>query len=86
MYRIELVRQAEKQLAKIYRSDRRLYERFLDAFESIRRNPALGKPLKQNLKGLQSYRIGSYRILYEVHHGLLRILIIDLGHRKDIYQ
>ncbi|MBI4386471.1 MAG: type II toxin-antitoxin system RelE/ParE family toxin [Elusimicrobia bacterium] len=86
MYRIELARHAEKQIEKIYRADRRLYERFLEAFEDIRRYPSIGKPLKHDLKCLRSHRLGSYRILYQVHQGRLLILIIDLGHRREIYQ
>ena len=86
MYKIELSRQAGKDLEKVYRSDRKLYRRFLNAFESISRNPAEGKALHGELKGLMSYRMGSYRILYETHHRQLLVVVIDLGHRRNIYQ
>ena len=85
MYRLELSRQAEDALAAVFRSDRSLYGRFLKAFESIARDPAQGKPLHGQLRGLSSYRMGSYRILYETHHHRLLVVIIDLGHRKGIY-
>lgn len=45
-----------------------------------------GKPLHGALKGLWSYRFGSYRILYEVRHGELLVIVIDLGHRREIYK
>ena len=86
MYRVEFVREAEKQLEKIYRADRRLYERFLTVFEDLRKDPSLGKPLKHDLKGLHSYRLGSYRIVYQIHQSQLLVVIIDLGHRKEIYR
>ena len=85
-YKVEFTRQAEKEFEQIYRSDRTLYRRFLNAFDFISKDPVQGKPLHGQLKGLYSYRLGSYRILYEIHHGKLLVIIIDLGHRKEIYR
>jgi len=31
-------------------------------------------------------RIGDYRIVYEIHDDVLLILIVKIGHRKDIYK
>lgn len=45
-----------------------------------------GKPLAGNLKGLWRYRIGDYRLLVEISNGVLTILFISIGHRKDIYK
>ena len=86
MYQIELTRHAEKQLAKIHRADRHLYEKFLSALTEIGQSPDLGKPLKEQLKGLRSYRLGSYRIIYEIKRQRLLIVVIDLGHRREIYR
>jgi mRNA interferase RelE/StbE len=30
-------------------------------------------------------RSGNYRIIYEIHDAVLLVLIVDVGHRKDIY-
>lgn len=87
MHRVELSRQAEKDLEKVFRSDKKLYQRFINALQAISVKPMdEGKPLHGELKGLRSYRFGSYRILYEVRHGQLLVIIIDLGHRRDIYK
>ena len=86
MYKIEVGRQAAKDLEKVYRSDRTLYQRFLNAFSSIANDPSEGKALHGDLRGLNSYRFGSYRILYEIRHKQLIVVIIDLGHRRDIYK
>lgn len=42
----------------------------------------------KKLKGRDAFRIrvGNYRIIYEIFETELLIDIIDLGHRKDIYQ
>ena len=85
MFRVEVGRQAAKDLGKVYRSDRTLYQRFLNAFEAIAKDPTEGKALHGDLRGLMSYRFGSYRILYEVRRKQLLVIIVDLGHRRDIY-
>ena len=80
-------RQAEKDLERVFRADKKLYQRFISSFQVIARNPMEeGKPLHGELKGLRSYRFGSYRILYEVWHGALLVFVIDLGHRREIYK
>ena len=86
MHRVEFTRQAAKDLEAVFRSERKLYQRFLAAFDAIARDPAQGKPLHGELRGLLSHQMGSYRILYEVHHGKLLVIVIDLGHRRDIYR
>ncbi len=42
----------------------------------------------KKLKGRAGYRIrvGDYRIIYEIEDNILRVIVIDLGHRKDIYR
>ncbi|MBI2384915.1 MAG: type II toxin-antitoxin system RelE/ParE family toxin [Elusimicrobia bacterium] len=87
MYKVELSRQAEKDLERVFRSDKKLYQRFVAALGTIARDPiAEGKPLHGELKGLRSHRFGSYRILYEIRRGELLVLVIDLGHRRGIYE
>lgn len=86
MHRIELSKPAAKELEKVFRSDRKLYARFLDAFDAIAKEPQLGKPLQGKLKGLMSHRMGSYRILYETRQDRLLVIVVDLGHRREIYE
>jgi mRNA interferase RelE/StbE len=42
----------------------------------------------KKLKGRKGYRIrvGDYRVIYEIGDNVLRVIVIDLGHRKDIYR
>lgn len=42
----------------------------------------------KKLKGRKGYRIrvGDYRVIYEIFDGILLIDVIDLGHRKEIYE
>ena len=63
-----------------------LYQRVVRVFDELCLHPFLGKPLKGELKGRYSYRIGNYRIIYRIEHRRLVIIIIDIGHRRDIYR
>ena len=38
------------------------------------------------LNGVLRVRVGDYRIIYEVHDDQLVILVIDVGHRREIYR
>jgi mRNA interferase RelE/StbE len=31
-------------------------------------------------------RVGKYRIVYQVHRGVLLVLVLTVGHRKDVYR
>ena len=45
-------------------------------------------PKAKKLSGRDGYRIrvGDYRIIYEIQKNLLVVLVIDIGHRREIYR
>lgn len=46
--------------------------------------PAGYKKLK-GFKAMYRIRIGDYRVIYTVHHQIITIEILKIGHRKDVY-
>lgn len=42
----------------------------------------------KKLSGLKYYRIrvGDYRVIYDIHDGKLTILVVEVGHRREIYR
>ena len=54
--------------------------------DSLKENPKIGIPLTGNLAGLWKLRIGDYRAIYQIKNEELIILILRLGHRKNIYE
>jgi len=46
----------------------------------------IGFPLKGKLSGLWKYRIGDYRLVCHIEQKECKILIISVGHRKNIYK
>ena len=85
-YRIELTRQAEKSFSLIMKSQPKIGVRIANAIDTIASNPTVGVSLKGTLKGLNKYRVGPYRIIYEIHRARLLVVVIDIGHRKEIYR
>ena len=46
----------------------------------------VGKPLRRELTGIWSARRGSYRVLYEIDDERLRVVVLRIDHRADIYR
>ena len=83
-YSIEISRTAEKQLKELPSDDRR---------RVARRMVALGDdPYPPGSRKLTGYddvfriRVGTYRVLYSVEGRRLTIIILKIGHRKDVYR
>ena len=83
-YRIEVKKSAAKSLRKIPKADQK---RIADKIDSLAENPP--NPDTTKMKGNNPFhkvRVGDYRIVYEIHEAVLSILIVKIGHRKDIYK
>ena len=83
-YRIEVKRSAAKALKKIPKPDRRRISEKIDSLAE-----ELPSPESTKLKGENPFhriRVGDYRIIYEIQDEVLVILIVKVGHRKDIYR
>ncbi len=44
-----------------------------------------GKPLSRELAGLWRYRIRNYRVICNIEDNKLIVLVLRVGHRKDVY-
>jgi len=83
-YRIEFKRSAAKVLKKFPKPDRR---RIRDKIDSFAEN--LPDPITTKMKGDNPFhrvRVGDYRIIYEIHEDTLIILVLKIGHRKEVYR
>ena len=83
-YRIEFKRSAAKALRKIPKSDQK---RIADKIDSLSEN--LPDPVITKMKGDNPFhriRVGDYRIIYEIHEDILLIVILKIGHRKEVYR
>jgi len=63
-----------------------LKKKIRSALEEIQKDPYMGKLLRDELKGLRSFRVSRYRIVYHVYLNRIEIQIIDIGPRNIIYE
>ncbi|MFA5173580.1 MAG: type II toxin-antitoxin system RelE/ParE family toxin [Candidatus Pacearchaeota archaeon] len=82
MYQLNFDRDALSSLKKLKRGEQ---ENLLQRIDKLKENPYLGKRLSGNLFGLWRLRVDKYRILYKIVEDKLIIVILDIGHRKDVY-
>ncbi len=62
-------------------------KRRLDSvIRNLQVNPHLGKPLRGELSGKWSLRIGDYRIIYVIYEHEKTIMLYDVRHRKVAYR
>lgn len=83
--KVSITKTAKKSLEKL---DNNIQKRILDFLSDLEtlENPRIkGKPLKWELKEYWHYRVGDYRILSKIIDNELIIMVIDIGHRKNIY-
>ncbi len=87
-YTIELTPAAEKTLLKLAKKDRAVMVRIDRAILSLSDNPAPpnSKQLVGDVSNLYRLRVGGYRIIYRVDGGKLVVLVVHVGHRKDVYR
>ncbi|WP_111629137.1 type II toxin-antitoxin system RelE family toxin [Larkinella arboricola] len=82
MYQLQISNRVTKALEKL---PDEVYIRLREAIKALADNPRPSGCKK--LKGRKGYRIrvGDYRVVYEINDGILVVLIIDVGHRREIY-
>lgn len=56
------------------------------ALQAILIDPQSGKPLKEELEGLQSFKVGKFRVVYKTAKDKGAIEIAAIGPRKTIYE
>jgi mRNA interferase RelE/StbE len=82
-YSIKIKTSALKALARIPKVER---VKLVEAIDRLKREPLAGGTLKGEFSGLRRLRIGHYRIVYEVMHGELLVLVVRIAHRSVAYR
>ena len=81
-YQLRVEPSALKSLNRIPENERR---RILASLQGIKKDPFDGKALEGELKGIRSWRVGEYRILYRILRQELLVLVIKIGNRQGVY-
>jgi mRNA interferase RelE/StbE len=80
-YDLKIQKNAQKSLSKISKP---FQTKIIDKIYALSNDPYYNA---KKLTGREAYRIriGNYRVIYEIKNSELVILVVHIGHRKDIY-
>jgi len=86
-WRIEFTVDASREIDDLDKQVARRIEKFLHERVARLENPrSIGKPLQGPRYGeLWRYRVGDYRVICKIQDERLIVLVVRLGHRKDVY-
>ena len=82
-YRVILSRSARKQMERISGETE---TRVLARLSELEANPR--PPGCKKLKNRDAWRIrvGDYRVIYEIHDKVLQVIVVTVGHRREVYR
>jgi mRNA interferase RelE/StbE len=84
---VEIGDLAEKQLRKLDAPVRaRILDYLSERIEGCKNPRHFGEPLKGNKAGWWRYRVGDYRIICQIQDQKVTVLVLAIGHRRDIYR
>lgn len=76
-------REARKQFLKL---PKKIQSKILKITFELAVDPLMGEKLQGELKGKYKIKIPPYRIIYEIFHDQLLILVLKVGHRQNAYK
>lgn len=84
-YRIEIKKSARKELENV--PGKKLRHRIVERITSLASNPRPPGAIKLSASR-DKYRIreGDFRILYEIEDAVLKVYVIKIADRKDVYR
>jgi mRNA interferase RelE/StbE len=82
-YTIEILRTARKQLERVEPQDQ---DRLISAILALAENPRPSGSKRLSGRLAWRIRVGAYRVIYEIHNDRLMILVVAVGHRREVYR
>ncbi len=87
IYQLVTTDKFDKSFKQLDRQTQKIIKAWIDKNLIGTSNPRQhGKPLKVNKSGQWRYRVGDYRILAEIQDNEIVLVLLDVGHRRSIYQ
>jgi len=85
-WKVEVSRLAQKQLGDLDKPVSRRIVKFLrERVEKLDDPRQIGESLKGPLREYWRYRIGDYRVVCLLEHERLVVLVLRVGHRREVY-
>jgi mRNA interferase RelE/StbE len=87
VWTIDYADTAKGQLRKLDKQTARRIVDFMDERIAGLENPrSKGKALNGPLGGFWRYRVGDCRVICDIQNGALRVLVVQVGNRREIYR
>ena len=82
-YKIEIMRSAQKSLAKLPKN---FQQKIITSIKDLSSNPHPPNSIKLSGRSAWRIRINDYRVIYEINENVLIITVIVINHRKNVYR
>jgi mRNA interferase RelE/StbE len=82
-YAVSILRRAQKELGQLSSPS---FERVCDAIRLLADNPRPSGSRKLVGRDGWRIRVGDYRVIYEIDDSARTVLVLHIGHRRDIYE
>ena len=76
---------AKKSFLKLDKTIQKQIQKFIEKLEAMSDPRVSGKMLVVNLLGFWRYRVGDYRLLCKIIDKELVIVVVEVGHRREVY-
>ncbi len=86
VYTVEFVKSAEKEFLRL---PKKVRDKFVEALKLLSISPYSELLKVKKLKGADDayrIRVGEYRLIYTINEDRLVVLVIKLGHRREVYR
>jgi len=84
VFKVHFKKSVEKDLKTLVKADQK---RMLEQIGKVlAQDPEEGKALSGEFKGLYRWRVGQFRVIYEIQKEGITILILINGHQKDVWR
>ncbi len=86
-WKIDYTETARNRLRKLDKQTARRIVDYMDERIALLENPrSAGKALTGPMGGLWRYRVGDFRVVCELQDDVMRVLVIEIGNRREVYR
>ena len=85
-WHLEVTDDAKFQIRRLDKSVADRVVRYMLRVATLQSPTANAERLKGQDKPLWRWRVGAYRVIAEVDDGIMRILVVKVGHRREVYR
>lgn len=85
-WKIEFDKKARKEFMSLDKPVQKQIDKFILKLAKSKNPRQTGQPLKGELHSFWKYRVGSYRLICSIEDDVLTVLVLSVGHRKEVYK